>query len=49
MNSQATLTKLSVAWTLVRHIAFWGGWAFRLLVVVPSVAFCLLLDRKSVV
>ena len=47
MNSQATLTKLSVAWTLVRHIAFWGGWAFRLLVVVPSVAFCLLLAIHS--
>lgn len=47
MNSQATLAKLSAAWTLFRHIAFWGGWVFRLLVVVPSVAFCLLLAVYS--
>ncbi len=47
MNSQAALPKLSAAWTLFRHIAFWGGWAFRVLVVVPSVAFCLLLAVYS--
>lgn len=46
--SQATTRPdLSAAWTVIRHIAFWGGWAFRMLVVVPSVAFCLLLAVYS--
>lgn len=48
MNSQATTRPdLSAAWTVFRHIAFWGGWAFRMLIVVPSVAFCLLLAVYS--
>ncbi|WP_249354831.1 hypothetical protein [Ralstonia sp. 3PA37C10] len=48
MNSQATTRPdLSAAWTVIRHIAFWGGWAFRMLIVVPSVAFCLLLAVYS--
>ncbi|MDO3615273.1 hypothetical protein Q3O97_05390 [Ralstonia pseudosolanacearum] len=48
MNSQATTRpNLSTAWTVFRHIAFWGGWAFRMLVVVPSVMFCLLLAVHS--
>lgn len=47
MNSQAKPAKLSAAWTLLRHFAFWANWAFRMLVVVPSVAFCLLLAVYS--
>ncbi|MGC8213210.1 hypothetical protein [Ralstonia pseudosolanacearum] len=47
MNSQVTRPNLSATWTLFRHIAFWGDWAFRMLVVVPSVAFCLLLAVYS--
>lgn len=47
MNSQAIRPNLSAAWTLFHHIAFWSDWTFRMLVVVPSVAFCLLLAVYS--
>lgn len=47
MKSQATLPKLSSVFTLFGHIVFWGSWAFRLLIVVPSVAFCLVLALYS--